>query len=205
MTDRDGEIVPKLTRDEMYQAVVTNQARYDGVFYYAVTTTGVVCRPSCKSRAPSRAHTVFFATLAEALRHGYRPCKRCRPDLGPRYRPAADVIATALTIIKREYLKPRLLPELPKRIGISMSHLQRLFRQHTGHTLKWHIQQRRITQAAMLLRDTAMSVIDVGLTVGFASPSSFCAAFRGVTGLSPTAYRRRQGNQAVSRHGATRP
>src|SRR5712692_9635363 len=64
---------------EMERAVARRDETYDGVFFLAVRTTGVFCRPSCPARRPRPQNIVFYATAREALFAGYRPCKRCRP------------------------------------------------------------------------------------------------------------------------------
>jgi len=68
-----------LPRDEMLAALVARDRSYDGLFYAAVSTTGVFCRPSCPARHPRPEHVEFYATAREALVAGYRPCRRCRP------------------------------------------------------------------------------------------------------------------------------
>lgn len=67
-------------QDIYWNAVKNSDPSYDGVFFYAVTTTNIFCRPSCKSRLPKREHVMFFRTKEEAKSKGFRPCKRCRPD-----------------------------------------------------------------------------------------------------------------------------
>lgn len=187
----------QLSEDIMYQAVVTNDRNYDGVFLYAVRTTGIVCRPSCKSKIPNRGHVAFFHTLEEALRQGYRPCKRCRPDMGPQYRPDMDAVREACDIMKREYANPSLLRELPLRIRVSASHFQRLFKKGIGLTPKKYLQKLRIAKAAELAGSSTMSSIDICMAAGFASLSAFYAAFRSETGLSPKECRQEQhGNRS---------
>lgn len=182
----------RLSEEIMYQAVITNEQQYDGMFYYAVKTTGIVCRPSCKSKPPNRYNVTFFDSLEEAIKQGYRPCKRCRPDLGTHYTPEIDAIETACAIISQEYDKPALLQELPVRIGISLSHFQRLFKKEVGLTPKEFLQKIKITKATELLIGSNMSTIDICLASGFASMSSFYVAFRNQTGLSPQEYRQTQ-------------
>ena len=70
---------PLLPREEMLTALRERDRSYDGLFYAAVTTTGVFCRPSCPAREPKPEHVEFYATTREALVAGFRPCKRCRP------------------------------------------------------------------------------------------------------------------------------
>ena len=67
------------TADSMYEAVLHRDASFDGIFFTAVRTTGIFCRPTCPARKPARHNVEFFASSREALFAGYRPCKRCRP------------------------------------------------------------------------------------------------------------------------------
>lgn len=185
----------RLSEDTMYQAVISNEQRYDGVFFYAVKTTGIVCRPSCKSKVPNRENVIFFDTVDDALQQGYRVCKRCRPDLRPGDRAELDAVFVACDILNQEYANPDLLHELPLRIGISSSHLQRLFKKAVGQTTKEYLQKLRITKAAELLVRSNLSNIDVCMESGFANLSTFYVAFRSETGLSPKEYRQEQGNK----------
>ncbi len=79
-----------MTQDEMWLAVSQNDASADGLFFYAVSSTGVFCRPSCKSRRPKRENVRYFKTAEQAMAAGFRPCKRCRSDLAD-YRPVRDI------------------------------------------------------------------------------------------------------------------
>lgn len=72
----DEHVVPAPVSDEQWQAIADNDAFYDGQFYYAVKTTGIFCRPSCKSKLPNRANIGFFENTTQALAAHYRPCKR---------------------------------------------------------------------------------------------------------------------------------
>jgi len=67
------------SQDERWAAVAGRDARADGVFYTAVKTTGVYCKPSCAG-CPLRNNVEFFDTGEAARAAGYRPCKRCKPD-----------------------------------------------------------------------------------------------------------------------------
>ncbi len=178
-----------LSEEEMYAALVCNDVAYDGVFFYAVRTTGVVCRPSCKSKQPSRENVCFFNTLEEALRLGYRPCKRCRPDLGVNYFPDVETVMAAREIVDREYSNPDVLQQLPGSIGISVSQLRRLFKTVTGETPRSYLQRVRVARAIELLAEHSLSAIDISLSVGFTCLSSYYAAFRNVTGRTMKEYR----------------
>ena len=65
----------------MYQALVDRDPSYDGVFFVAVKTTGIFCRPTCPARKPKRENVAFYATAEEARRKGFRPCKALIPSV----------------------------------------------------------------------------------------------------------------------------
>ena len=79
-----------MTEEKMWNAVKNSDANYDGLFFYAVKTTGIFCRPSCKSKLPKRENICYFKSAKEAEKLGFRPCKRCRSDL-LKYHPISDI------------------------------------------------------------------------------------------------------------------
>src|ERR1700709_1601302 len=72
-----------LDHDACYRALCVRDARFDGVFFVAVRTTGIYCRPSCPAIMPKRVNVAFYPTAAAAHQAGFRACKRCRPDASP--------------------------------------------------------------------------------------------------------------------------
>ena len=72
-----------LNPDQCYQAVVTRDPRFDGRFFVAVKSTQIYCRPICRVKTPMRKNCQFFSNAAAAEAAGFRPCKRCRPELAP--------------------------------------------------------------------------------------------------------------------------
>ncbi|GGE16067.1 hypothetical protein GCM10011571_17110 [Marinithermofilum abyssi] len=104
----------KIQREVLWEAVVQCDRSYDGSFYYAVKTTKIFCRPSCKSKTPKQENVEFFFDIAEPFRKGYRPCKRCRPDLSPTYDPQRELIAKVKEVLEDEYHKPWTLHTLSK-------------------------------------------------------------------------------------------
>jgi len=65
--------------DMMYRALLNRDSSFEGIFYVGVRTTGIFCRPTCPAKKPTRTNVDFFATPAQALDGGYRPCLRCQP------------------------------------------------------------------------------------------------------------------------------
>lgn len=120
------------SRDAAWNAVLARDARWDGVVFYAVSTTGVFCRPSCPSRRPRRENVRLFATVSEAQTAGFRPCARCRPTQAES---ESGDHATALRVcrlIESADDKPPTLDALAGEIGLSPTHLQRVFKRALG-------------------------------------------------------------------------
>ena len=114
-----------LDPDAAWRQVVARDA--GGAFFYAVTTTGVFCRPGCASRCPLRANVRFFRTASEAQAAGFRPCQRCRPATawgGPTDRVRA--------YLEAHFDRPVRLAELGRITGLSSFTVQRLFKHAMG-------------------------------------------------------------------------
>ncbi len=89
--------------DRCYEAAKSKDSRFDGVFFCAVTSTGIYCRPSCPARTPKRQNMRFYPTAAAAQQAGFRACLRCRPDAtpgSPEWNLRADVVARAMRLIR---------------------------------------------------------------------------------------------------------
>jgi AraC family transcriptional regulator of adaptative response/methylated-DNA-[protein]-cysteine methyltransferase len=119
------------TSERRWQAVQARAAEADGAFFFAVKTTGVFCRPSCRSRAPRRQNVEFFDSAALALRAGYRACRRCHPTT-----PAVDAQASALVRACRalEQVDAATVASIAAQVGWSVFHFQRVFKQRLGVT-----------------------------------------------------------------------
>jgi len=175
-----------------WSAVRRRSPRADGVFFYAVATTGVYCIPSCASRPARRENVAFYRTREDAERAGFRPCRRCRPDLAPRPQREAALIADACDYMERAAERgdqPPSLAELASRAGLSPYHFHRLFRRIAGVTPKSYAAARRQTRVAGKLQSGA-SVTDAIYDAGFQSASRFYESASETLGMKPSAYRR---------------
>ena len=173
----------------MWDAVVECDAGYDGIFYYAVKTTGIFCRPSCKSKTPNAAHVSFFYEAEDALEAGYRPCKRCRPDWGSVYNHLDGIIEDTKRVLEKEYHQNISLKHLSTLVGISPYHLNRLFKNETGMTPRQYLESMRMAEAKRMLLSSGLSNADIAFEVGYQSLSSFYSAFKRSTGCSPAEYK----------------
>lgn len=176
-----------MTEEEKWIAVISNDAAADGLFYYAVKSTGIFCRPSCKSKPPARQNVLFFERPQDALAAGFRPCKRCRPEL-LEYQPLADVALRARCIIKEHHGDKQRLADEMRQLGVSKRRLAQIFKQQYGLSPTEYLNQRRIITAKEQLQ-TGSPVIDAAFTCGFDNLSAFFAFFRKYTGMTPGEYK----------------
>lgn len=174
--------------DEQWQAITHNDARFDEIFIYAVKSTGIFCRPSCKSRNPKKENVRIFNDGAEAIADGFRPCKRCKPD-GLRL-PDEEWAIQIREYIDEHFPEPLTLEILADMCHGSPYHLQRTFKRITGLTPVEYMQKVRISQAMYELTTTDNSVAEIGLSVGLPNPSYFITLFKMKTGQTPKQYRK---------------
>ena len=99
---------------EQWDAIAHNDKSYDGVFYYALKTTGIVCRPSCTARRCDPKNVIIYDTLSDALRHGFRPCLRCRPDQPDWEGSKAELVETAKVYITAHYTEKYSLSDVAR-------------------------------------------------------------------------------------------
>lgn len=174
---------------EMWKALISCNPDYDGHFFYAIKTTGVFCRPSCKSKRPKPENVSFYATASEAVEAGYRPCKRCRPDLSL-YDPCKQVINDTKEIMKQDFSQQLDLNEIAQKVGVSQFHLHRMFKKKTGDTPRIYLGNVRIEKAKELFVTTNLSITEIGFRTGFQSVSGFYRAFKRETGMTPNRFKR---------------
>ncbi|MCA1296028.1 bifunctional transcriptional activator/DNA repair enzyme AdaA [Paenibacillus sp. alder61] len=172
---------------ERWQAIIGNDAASDGQFYYAVKTTGIFCRPSCKSRPPKKENISIFASPDEAMSAGYRPCKRCKPT-GSRL-PDEEWVAVVTEYIDEHPHEALNLHSLAELCHGSPYHLHRTFKRVKGITPLEYIQAVRVERAKRLLLGTDLPVSDVGRRVGLPNTPYFITLFKKNTGLTPAGFR----------------
>ena len=192
-----------LTDNEKWDAVVHCDPTYDGQFFYGVKTTGIFCRPSCKSKTPLRENVEFFDEAAVASARGMRPCKRCRPDLLD-YAPTRELLSKIKAIYDTDYSDREKLAAQLKHIPVSPHHLTRLFQQEYGMTPTEYQNRLRLANAEACLAIPDMPVLNVALVSGFGSLSSFYACFKKKFGITPSEYRQQKSLAKSAASEATR-
>jgi AraC family transcriptional regulator of adaptative response / DNA-3-methyladenine glycosylase II len=202
----------ELDTDRCYAALKARDARFDGRFFVAVSTTGIYCRPVCPARTPGRERCSFYANAAAAERAGYRPCLRCRPELAPGLA-AVDAVRTAAhwaaARIESGALNEGDLEQLAAKYGVSSRQLRRVVEREFGVTPVELAQTRRLLLAKQLLTDSRLGMAEVAHASGFASVRRFNHLFKTRYGLNPTALRRHgapaAGRDAIALKLAYRP
>lgn len=184
-----------LDTEACYRAVSSRDRRFDGVFYTAVRTTGIYCRPSCPARTPAPANVTFHPTAASAHAAGYRACKRCLPDAtpgSPEWDVAADVAGRAMRLIADGLVDREGVDGLARRVGYTSRHLGRLLTQELGAGPLALARARRAQSARVLIETTDLSLTDVAFASGFASVRQFNETLREIYASSPSELRGRR-------------
>jgi AraC family transcriptional regulator of adaptative response/methylated-DNA-[protein]-cysteine methyltransferase len=169
-------------------AVRRRDPQADGQFFYAVTTTGVYCRPSCAAR-PARAENVqFYPTRQDAERAGFRACKRCKPERESATEDRDRMLAGVRARIEAAEA-PVSLAELAEAAQLSPYHLHRMFKKHVGMTPREYAAAVRLQRVGSELRDGA-SVTQAIYGAGYSSSSRFYEAGSRALGVTPRALRK---------------
>jgi AraC family transcriptional regulator of adaptative response / DNA-3-methyladenine glycosylase II len=177
-----------------YRALRARDARFDGRFFVAVSSTRIYCRPVCTVKPPRKENCRFYPSHAAAEAAGYRPCLRCRPELAPGN---ASVDATtrlaqaAASLIEDRTLDEEGLEAVAARLGITDRHLRRAFGTEFGVSPVEFAQTQRLLLAKRLLTDTALPVTEIAFASGFGSLRRFNALFKQRYRLQPGQLRRR--------------
>jgi AraC family transcriptional regulator, regulatory protein of adaptative response / DNA-3-methyladenine glycosylase II len=196
-TDHHPALPP---RDVCLRAMAAKDHRFDGVFFIAVRSTGIYCRPICTAPAPKRENISFHPNAASATAAGYRPCLRCRPELSPDVfaQVREDSVRRALALIAEGALQDENVEALAARLGLSARQLQRQFLAQVGATPHTVHATRRLLLAKQLLTETALPVTHVALAAGYNSIRRFNAAFVEGCGMAPGAIRRSRSSATTS-------
>ncbi|MBU6414122.1 MAG: helix-turn-helix domain-containing protein [Planctomycetes bacterium] len=190
--------------DNLYAAHAARDARFDGVYFLGVKSTGVYCRSVCPAKTPKRVNCVFFMGAAAAEREGFRPSLRCLPECAPGVRLPDLADAHGLGAwATRELMsgvrrggEAKGVEEIAARAGVTSRHLRRLVLAHAGATPIEIVQTQRLLMAKQLAGQTKLSMDGVARASGFGSVRRLQTAFRERYGLSIRDVRRKGGEVA---------
>ena len=192
----DGE--QEFWRSSYWDAVMGRERAMDGVFFYAVRTTGVYCRPTCPSRRPKPENVVFFRSRSAAERAGFRPCKRCKPERDDRADANSELVEKVCRYIDAHPDEPATLEKLSAAIGLSPFHLHRTFKALTGITPRAYADSRRLESLKAGLRE-GHSVTRSLYDAGYGSSSRLYERASAQLGMTPSRYRK-QGSGGTIRY-----
>ena len=178
--------------DQRYQAAVSKDARFDGVFFIAVTSTGIYCRPSCPAITPKRANMRFYRGAAAAQEAGFRACKRCRPDASPgspEWNIRADVVGRAMRMIGDGVVDRDGVAGLASRLGYEQRQVRRLITAELGAGPLAIARAQRAQTARVLTETTRLPLSEIAFAAGFASIRQFNATMHEVFAVTPSEMR----------------
>jgi AraC family transcriptional regulator, regulatory protein of adaptative response / methylated-DNA-[protein]-cysteine methyltransferase len=178
-----------LDEEQCWQAVSVRNRTVDGTFVFAVRSTGIYCRPSCPARRPHRKHVTFFYQPEEAEAAGFRPCRRCHPQLARVPQPQAEVIEQVCRYMETHLLDPLHLSDLSQQFHLSPYYLQRTFKRLKGITPRQYAEMCRLKHFKMSLQDGA-DVTSALYNAGYQSSSNLYERVPAQLGMTPRVYQK---------------
>ncbi|MBF6621306.1 MAG: DNA-3-methyladenine glycosylase 2 family protein [Patulibacter sp.] len=197
----------ELDPERIWNALRTNDPRFDGAVFCGITSTRIYCRPSCPARTPKRENVRIFPTAAAAQAGGFRACKRCRPDAtpgSPEWDGRADLVGRAMRLIADGAVDREGVPGLARRLGYSERHVHRQLRAVVGAGPLELARAQRAQTARLLVESTDVPLTEVAFAAGFSSVRQFNATVREVYATTPSALRARRSRAVGAGAGAAR-
>ncbi|HEY2972377.1 MAG TPA: bifunctional DNA-binding transcriptional regulator/O6-methylguanine-DNA methyltransferase Ada [Pyrinomonadaceae bacterium] len=170
-----------------WQAVLTKDARFDGRFVFAVSSTGIYCRPSCASRRPRRENVSFFQLPEAAEQAGFRACLRCHPRNARVIDPQIQMAREVCRIIEQNEGEPITLATLSEQVGVSSFHLQRTFKSIMGITPQRYAEAYRVNRFKQGVRK-GEAITTAIYDAGFGSSSRLYERASSQLGMTPATY-----------------
>lgn len=184
-----------------YKAYAARDARFDGVFFIGVTSTGIYCRPICSAKLPKIENCRFFKSAAEAETEFFRPCLRCRPELAPGYASSSEAHRMANLLMygmrEGEFSEEMGLEEVALQFGLSSRHMRRIIKKTFGVSPLALVLTRRLLLAKQLLTETNLTIIEVAFSCGFSSLRRFNDAFKKRYKMPPSYFRKEKNKNAL--------
>ncbi|HEV2694200.1 MAG TPA: AlkA N-terminal domain-containing protein, partial [Verrucomicrobiae bacterium] len=189
-----------MTQDakSLYKAVLARDLRFDGLFFVAVTSTRIYCRPICPVKPPKEVNCRFYNTAQEAEQAGFRPCLRCRPELAPGNAPVDNSQRIAQLVVQRieegATEETSALEAIAAEFELSSRQIRRIVQKELGVPPIQLLLTRRLLLAKQLLTETKLPVTEIAFASGFASLRRFNDAFTTRYGMPPTRLRKKAAN-----------
>ena len=181
-----------MTDDSRYEALRGRDARFDGVFFVAVTSTGIYCRPSCPATTPKRENVRFYPSAAAAQGGGFRACRRCRPDAVPgsaEWDARADLVGRAMRLIGDGVVDREGVSGLAAQLGYSARQVHRQLTAELGAGPIALARAQRAHTARVLLQTTDLPAAEIAFNAGFASVRQFNDTIKEIYAATPSELR----------------
>ncbi len=191
-------VIDKVKTRSYFQARKARDARFDGVFFVAVKSTGIYCRPICPATSPLEKNVEYHETAISAAQSGFRPCLRCRPDSAPHscaWLGSETTFQRALGLIQQGVLSDQSVELLAQRLGISDRYLRELFQRNLGTSPKKFAIYQQCLFAKQLLHQSSLSVSEIAFASGFNSVRRFNEAMLEQLKLTPRDIRKSEDSQ----------
>ncbi len=175
--------------EDYWQAVLAKDASFNGIFVYAVRSTGIYCRPSCPARRPRRSMVLFFSLPKAAEQAGFRPCQRCDPQNTSSGNLQTELVQRACQYIEANLESPLTLATVSEAVSISPHYLQRLFKRIMGITPRQYTDACRLSWLKAQLKE-GQAVTTAIYEAGYGSSSRLYERASAQLGMTPATYRR---------------
>ena len=175
------------SQEEFWNAVQSKNRGFDGQFVFAVSSTGIYCRPSCPSRRPKRENVSFFALPAAAENAGFRACRRCHPGDAPTKDPQVEMVQQVCRLIENSDGEPITLDALSEQVGVSSFHLQRTFKSIIGMSPSEYAAARRVNKFKQSVQ-SGEKITNAIYDAGFGSSSRLYELAGSQLGMTPATY-----------------
>jgi len=185
------------------KARLARDARFDGVFFVAVRSTGIYCRPICPANQPLERNVEYHPSAISAAKAGFRPCLRCRPDSAPHscaWQGNTTTFERGLDLIQQGALHNQPVTQLAERLGVSDRYLRELFQNRLGTSPKKYAIYQQCLFAKKLLHESGLTITEIAFAAGFNSVRRFNEAMKQQIGLAPRDIRKQNRHQG---HGLT--
>lgn len=175
--------------EDYWQALLAKDSSFNGIFVYAVRSTGVYCCPSCPARRPRREQVLFFSIPEAAQQAGFRPCQRCHPQTATTHNPHAELVQRVCYYIECHLESPLTLDTLSKEVSMSPHHLQRVFKRIMGISPRQYTEACRLNGLKAQLKE-GQTVTTALYEAGYGSSSRLYERTSARLGMTPATYRR---------------
>ncbi|TAE23143.1 MAG: methylated-DNA--[protein]-cysteine S-methyltransferase [Candidatus Kapaibacterium sp.] len=186
-------ILQEASYDALWRAVLAKDRRYDGVFWFAVKTTGIYCRPSCSSRTPLEQNVAYFLSPEEAHKHGFRACKRCSPDQIGFPDANLELVQKICAFIARQITENPdesvSLEAIGAEVALRGDHAQRTFTSVLGISPKEFADAFRLNRFKSLVKSSA-TVAEAMHEAGYGSSSRLYEKADVMLGMTPASYKK---------------